>query len=78
LVNLQLQKGEIIKNVIATDINNDQNIDIIITFLDTKGNNKTIICLGIKDKKTDFTTFSKTEVFINSEFVLGDFDGDRM
>lgn len=73
-----MQKGETIKNLIATDINNDDIIDIIVTFNDKDGNLKTNICMGYKDMDKDYTKFRKAEVLLNTEFVFGDFDGDRM
>jgi len=76
---IQLQKGQYIKNLIATDINKDDIMDIIITYKDKSGNIYTNICLGYKDTENkDYTKFRKSQRMYNSEFVFGDFNGDRL
>lgn len=76
---IQLERGQSIKNLIATDINKDDILDLIITYKDTSGTIYTNICLGNKEtEKEDYTQFRKSRRMINSEFFFGDFNGDRL
>ena len=76
---VQLEKGQSIKNLIATDVNRDDILDLIITYKDKLGNIYTNICLGYKDTvDKDYTKFRKSQRMYNSEFVFGDFNGDRL
>lgn len=76
---IQLDKWQSIKNLIATDINKDDILDLIITYKDKSENIYTNICLGYKKTgNKDYTKFEKSMKMINSEFVFGDFNGDRL
>lgn len=76
---IQLEKGQMIKNLIATDINKDDILDLIITYKDKAGKIYTNICLGyIENKDKKFTKFRRSQRMVNSEFVFGDFNGDRL
>lgn len=67
-------------NLIANDINQDDNLDLIITYSDNLGKIYTNICLGYYDKNRmdHVLSFNKATKLINTEFVFGDFNGDRL
>lgn len=77
---IQLQKDQHIQNLIVNDINKDDNLDVIITYIDKAGNSYTDIALGYYEKENEngILHFRKITYFKNEGFILGDFDGDRM
>ena len=68
-----------ITNLIALDLNNDNFLDFIISYSDKKNNLYTDVYLGYKEKLVSSKiSFHKLQLFINTEFILGDFNGDRL
>jgi len=77
--NIHIPKGAKITNLSAMDINNDEIIDLIITFKHDGKIFETDIYLGQKVEDNSIKTiFNKSYTLLQAEFILADINGDRL
>ena len=81
LENIKFEKGQIIKNLIASDLNKDGYMDMLITYSDKdkKNNFLTDVFLGYKQNFVEIKShFKRSRILEGNEFIFGDFNGYRM